>query len=74
LIIFASGVLQISPNSAKLSFSRCSSVRYFGNCAIILDATLISFLITSIPALAAYDLTIGNKAYVANAGASSVPV
>ena len=69
-----SGVLAISPNSAKVSGSCCSGVRNSGKLAMILAESEISRVSTDTPADLVNASTMGNREYVAKAGASSVSV
>ena len=70
ILVFGSWVRR--PSSAKLSGTRCSSVKYSGNSAKIRAATEMSLVSTEIPAGLVKASTIGKNDKVANAGASSV--
>src|SRR5690606_8708849 len=73
-MMFASGVFASSPNSAKSSFTLCSSERNSGKTASILAANEISRLSSCMFAGEVKAFTMGKKEWVAKAGASSVLV
>ena len=72
--ILASGVLAISPNSAKSSLILRLGITLSGNWDTILPARDMSLVSTDTPAESVKALTIGRNEYVAKAGASSVKV
>ncbi len=74
LMIVVSGSWVSRPSSARLSGTRCSSVRQSGKAARMRAASEMSLGWTSIPAGPVKACTIGRNEYVANKGASSVSV
>jgi len=74
LMMLVSGSSVRRPSSARLSGTRCASVRKSGNSPRMRAATEMSLVVTLIPAGAAKVRTIGKKELVASSGASSVRV
>ena len=74
LMMLVSGSNVSRPSSARLSGTRCSSVRYSGNSARMRAATEMSLVLILMPAGAVKVRMMGKKAQVASSGASSVRV
>jgi hypothetical protein len=74
LMMLASGFRVSLPSSARVSGTRCASVRYSGNWPSTRLATEMSPVSTLMPAGAVKARTMGRKALVASSGASSVRV
>ena len=72
LMMFASGRLASSPNSARASFTRWASGRRSLKAARMRPAKLMSRVSNCTFARLANEVTMGRNEYVANAGASSV--
>ncbi len=74
LMMLVSGSSVSRPSSARLSGTRCPSLRNSGNSPRMRAATEMSLVVTLMPAGLVKARTIGRKAQVASNGASSVKV
>jgi hypothetical protein len=74
LMMLASGFRVSLPSSARVSGTRCASVRHSGKVASTRAATEMSPVSTLMPAGAVKVRMMGRKALVASSGASSVRV